>query len=142
MPTSRLKVTSVKFRVQTVQNRRIKLSSDRLDLDLLDDLFGKTIRQETARQRRIDATALEIKDFVFFELADRRSMCALHVIGKNLKLRLRVHLCFVRQQQILVSLLRVGQLRAVANEDFAVEDRSRLAVENALVKLMTRAVRL
>src|SRR2546426_4785667 len=142
MPTSRLKVTSVKFRVQTVQNRRIKLSSDRLDLDLLDDLFGKTIRQETARQRRIDATALEIENLVRFQLTDSGAMCALHVIGKNLKLRLRVHLGFVRQQQILVSLLRVGQLRAMTHKNFAVEDRPRLAVENAFVKLMTGAVRL
>ena len=69
-------------------------------------------------------------------------MRALHVVGKNLELRLRVHLCFVRQQQVLVRLLRVGQLRAVAHEDLAVEDRPRLAVENALVKLMTGAVRL
>src|SRR6266567_9166885 len=98
MPTSRLKVTSVQFRVQTVQNRRIKLSSDRVDLDLLDDLFGKTIRQEIARRFRPDATALEIEDFVRLQLTDGGAMSAFHVVSKNLKLRLGIHLCFVRQQ--------------------------------------------
>ena len=69
-------------------------------------------------------------------------MSAFHVVSKNFELWFGIHLGFVRQQQILVSLLRVGQLRAMTHKNFAVEDRPRLAVENAFVKLMTSAVRL
>ena len=128
--------------MQPIQHSRIQLAPYRINLDLLNHLFRKTVRQEVAREFRPDAAAFKIKELVFFELADCRSMRALHIIGKNLKLGLGVHLRIVGQEQVLVRLLRVGQLRAVTHKNFAVENRTRLAVEDALIKLMTGAVRL
>src|SRR5712692_6596458 len=133
---------NLQIRSQPVQNRRVQLSLDRWDLDLLDHFLGKAVSQNVARELRPDAAAFEIKELVFLELADRRTMRTLHIIGENFELGLGIHLRIVGQQQILVRLLRVGQLRAMAHKHFAVEDRPRLAVENALVKLMAGAVRL
>src|SRR6185503_7030251 len=108
----------------------------------LDHFFRKAVSQHVASQRGVDAAALQIEKLVLIELSDRRSMCALDVIRKDFKLRLGIDARFRRKQEILVGLLRVGLLRAMSHENLAVENRSRFAVENALVKLMTGAPRL
>ena len=69
-------------------------------------------------------------------------MRALHVVGKDLELRLGVDRRVVGEQQRPVGLLGVGLLRVLTNDDLAVEHRARLAAENALVDLVARAVRL
>ena len=69
-------------------------------------------------------------------------MRALHVVGEDLELRLRVDRRVVGQQQRPVGLLGVGLLRVLADDDLAVEHRARLAAEDALVDLVARAVRL
>src|SRR4030095_7339206 len=58
------------------------------------------------------------------------------------ELRLGVHARLRREQEILVALLGVGLVRALADEDAAVEDGARALVEDALVVLPARAVRL
>ncbi len=49
-------------------------------------------------------------------------MSALHVVGMDFKLRLRVHLRLIGQEQVAVGLLRVGFLRVFAHDDPPVED--------------------
>src|SRR5712692_10534693 len=137
-----LSSANLQIRAQPIQNSRIELSLERCDLNLLDHFFGEPVSQKVAREFRSKAAAFEIKDFVFFQLTNRRAMRALHVIGKNLKLWFGIHLRFVRQQQVLIRLQRVGLLRAVTHKDFAIEDRPRLAIENAFVELMAGAMRL
>ena len=72
-----------------------------------------------------DAARAQVEHRVLVELADRRAVRALHVVGEDLELRLRVDLRVVGQQQRLVRLLRVGLLRVLADDDLAVEDRAR-----------------
>jgi len=89
-----------------------------------------------------DPARLEIKKFFRIDLANRGAVRALHVVGVNLKLRLRVDACLLGQQQVLVRLYRVGLLRAFANEDLAVENRPAVVIENPFVQLVTAAMRL
>ena len=90
---------------------------------------------------RRQAARLQIEQRLFVELADRRAVGALHVVGEDLELRVRVDLRVVGQQQRAVGLLRVGLLRVVPDDDPAVEHRLRLAGEDALVELVAGAVR-
>jgi len=66
---------------------------------------------------------------------------ALHVVGEDLELRLRVHVRAPREQQVPALLCRVGELGALAHEDAAVEHRMGLAAHDALVQLPARPVR-
>ena len=69
-------------------------------------------------------------------------MLALHVVGQDLELRGRVHERLAGEEQVPVHLPGVGLLRAGAHHHQPVEDAARLAVEDALVELAARAVRL
>ena len=89
-----------------------------------------------------DAARAQIEHRVLVELPDRRAMRALHVVGEDLELRLRVDLRLVGQEQRLVGLLRVGLLRVLPDDDLAVEDGARAAGQDALVELVARAMRL
>ena len=62
--------------------------------------------------------------------------------AQNLQLRLGVDHGVVGEHQVLVGLLGIGLLRVLADEDLAVEDRVRLAVQDALVQLVAGGVRL
>ena len=68
-------------------------------------------------------------------------MRASHVVGIDLQLGLGVDGRVFGQYQVLVRLLGVGFLRVLTDEDLAVEDRVRLARQNALIELVARAVR-
>ena len=111
-------------------------------LHALEDLAGKRVNQHVARLEVGQAARAQIENRVVVELPDRRAVRALHVVGKDLELRLGVDRRVVRQQQRPVGLLRVGLLRVDAHDDLAVEDRARAAAEDALVDLVARAVRL
>ena len=76
-----------------------------------------------ARLGLADAAGAQVEDRVRVELADRRAVRALHVVGEDLELRLGVDQGVARQQQVLVRLLRVGLLRVRPDDDLAVEDR-------------------
>src|SRR5262249_45516949 len=83
----------------------------------------------------------QIEQLFVFQLPNGRAVSALHVVGENLQLRLRVHVGVGRQQQVFIQLPRVGQQRAFAHEDLAVENRARTPVENTLIKLVTGRMR-
>ena len=70
----------------------------------------------------VEAARAQVEDRVLVELADRRAVRALHVVGEDLELRLGVDRRVVGQQQRPVGLLGVGLLRVVPDDDLAVED--------------------
>ena len=113
-----------------------------VDADPVQHLASKRVNQHVARIFRVDAARAQVEHRVFVELADRRAVRALHVVGEDLELRLGVDLRVVGEQQRLVGLLRVGLLRVLPDDDLAVEDGARPAGQDALVDLVARAVRL
>ena len=73
-----------------------------------------------------DAARAQVEQRLLVELADRRAVRALHVVGVDLQLRLGVDLRVVGEQQVMVGLLGVGLLRVLADDDPAVEDAVRV----------------
>ena len=69
-------------------------------------------------------------------------MRALHVVGVDLELRLRLDLGVVAEQQVLAGLVGVGLLRVLVDVDVSGEDAGRAVVQDALVELVALAVRL
>ena len=88
------------------------------------------------------AAGAQVEDRLVVELADRRAVRALHVVGEDLELRLGVDRRAVGQEQRAVRLLGVGLLRVLPDDDLAVEHRARRAAQDALVDLVAAAVRL
>ena len=127
-------------RIQSIQNCRIKLLTNRVDLYLANHFFGKAIGQQIARQVGMNPTSFQVKQFVFLNLPDGSPVGTLNVVSENFKLRLRVHTRLIRQQQVLVRLHSVSLLRIVTHKNFAVEDSARLAIKNTLVELVTGAM--
>ena len=78
-----------------------------------------------ARRRLVDARGLQVEERVLVELADRRAVLHFTSSAKISSCGLRVDLDVVRQQQVLVRLLRVGLLRVRAHDDLAVEHAAR-----------------
>src|SRR6185369_12869122 len=110
------------LRMQLTQHYLIQLRSNRVDLDLADDFLGKTVSQQTAAQFGIDSARLQVEQLFLVDLSDRRAVRALHIVGVNLQLRLRVDARLLRQQQVLVRLHRIGLLCALTHEDLAVKN--------------------
>ena len=98
------------------------------------------MNQHVARLEERQAAGAQIEDRILVELADRRPVRALHVVGEDLQLRLGVDQRVVREQQRAVGLFRVGLLRVLAHDDLAVEHRPGTPAENALVDFVARAV--
>ena len=69
-------------------------------------------------------------------------MRALDVVGVDLELGFGIDARVVREQLVLVGLVGVGLLCGLVHVDLAAKDTARLAAENALVELVTLAVRL
>src|SRR6476660_9219278 len=88
----------------------------------------------------MNPSRLQVKQFVLLNLPDGSPVCTLNVVSENLKLRLRIHTRLIRKQEVFVRLHSVSLLRIMTHKNFAVEDRARLAVKNALVKLVTGAM--
>ena len=95
---------------------------ERLDLNPVQHVARERVDQHVTRLLQVEASRLQIKDRVLVELTHRGAVRALHVVGENLELRLRIDLRIVGEQQRLVRLLGVGLLRVRPYDDFAVED--------------------
>src|SRR5262245_4291541 len=65
-------------RVQMRQHRVVQLRSNRIDLDLADYFFGKTVSQEAACKLGIHAARLQVEQFFLIDLTHRRTVRALH----------------------------------------------------------------
>jgi hypothetical protein len=64
-----------------------------------------------------------------------------NVVGEDFQLRLRVDRRFVRKQNVVVLLERIGFLRFFLDVDLAVENAGCAVVENSIVILVPLAVR-
>src|SRR5882724_3404613 len=126
--------------IEPIQNCLVKLGPNRFDLYLANHLFRETIGQKITGQIVMKSASFQIKQLVFVNLPDGRAMRTLHIVSKDLKLRLGVDPGFVRQRQLLIRLHCVGLLRIVANKNLAIENRTRFAVQNTFIELMAGAV--
>src|SRR4029079_12783179 len=111
---------------------------ERLQLDLRDHVRRKCVSEQPLRLSRTDPSAPHIEERSLIEPADRRAMRTLHVVGKNLELRLRIDAGRIGKQKIVVALLSICLLRFGMNVDLAVEYSVRASVEYSLVQLMAR----
>src|SRR4051812_14934159 len=127
---------------QALPDQSLQLHPYRLERHLADNLCGKGIRQQPFGFPRRHSTALCVKERDIVQAPDGGTVRALHVIRKDLQLRLGVDLGGVAQQEIPVGLLCVSLLRFGANENLAVEHCPRMVVENALIDLPAATVRL
>ncbi len=98
--------------------------------------------QHVARLGVGEPSRAQVEDRLVVELSDRRAVRALHVVGENLELRLRVDARTVGQEQGAVGLLGVGLLGVLPDDDLPVEHRARGAAEDSLVDLVAAVVRL
>ena len=108
-------------------------------LDAFDRLAEERLDQQRLGFRRRNAARHQIELQLLVERAGGGAMAALHVVGKNLKLRLVVGLGAIGQQQRLGHHLGVGLLRAVAHDDAALEHAVGLVVEHRLEHLAALA---
>ena len=119
--------------MEFLQQQFLQLTAQRGDFDAVDDVLREGIGQQVAGIRETDAARLQVEHCFGVQLADGRAVRAAHVVGQNLQFGLGVDDGVVGEHQVLVGLLGVGLLRVLADEDLAVEDRARVAVQNALV---------
>ena len=114
--------------------------SQRLDVDALDHLARESVDEQAARLVLAQAARAQVEHGVRRHLSDRRAVLALHVVGVDLEIGLGVDQAVLGEQQVLVVDLGVGLLRAFPDDDRAVEDGPRLAVEHSFIELAARAV--
>src|SRR5215469_5555689 len=109
--------------------------------DSLQYLITKRVHHQRPRCCLVYAPRSHIKDGFLVDMADRRSVAALDVVGQYLELGLGINLGVRRQQQVLVALLRVSLLCVFSDNYGTIENACRPAGENPLVILPAAAVR-
>src|SRR5207253_7164895 len=114
----------------------LELSSQRLYRDAADDLVGEGVGQKLSGRVMVDAARAQVKNGLVVKLPNAGAVSALHIVGVNLELRLRVDHGVVRQEQRLVRLLGVGLLSVLVDINLAVENAVSPVVQDALVKLV------
>src|SRR5262249_22443077 len=129
-------------RLESRNQQPVEPALERRDHDPADNLARERVGQQTTRRLEAEAAGAQVEDRVLFEPADRRSVSALDVIGKDLQLRLGVDHGILGQEQVLVGLLGVRLLSVLVYVDLAVEPPLRSPGEDALVELAAAAVRL
>src|ERR1035437_1985426 len=115
--------------------------AQRLYFDAIHHILRESVSQQAGGLAFADAARLQVEERFAVELADGGAMGAAHIVGEDLQLGFGIHHGVVGEDQVLVSLLGIGLLGVLADDDFAVEDGVRLAVEDALVELVAGAVR-
>src|SRR5450759_252689 len=115
--------------------------AQRLYFDAIHHVLRESVSQQAAGLAFADAARLQVEERFAVELADGGAMGAAHIVGEDLQLGFGIHHGVVGEDQVLVSLLGIGLLGVLADDDFAVEDGVCLAVEDALVELVAGAVR-
>ncbi len=82
-----------------------------------------------------NAARLQVIKGLRVELSHGRAVTAFDVVGINFKLRLCIHLGTVREQQIVVGLLRVGSVCADMDNCLAVPDTASIPGGNSPIVL-------
>ena len=122
-------------------NQAFDKSSNQWFFHAIEALTGKGVQQQLPRSSLLDSARAQIEQSILIDLADRRAMGALHVIGMDLQLRLGVNSRVIGEQQIAVRLFGVGLLRVLMDNDAPVEYSMRLRIQNSVVELAAFAVR-
>ena len=128
--------------LQPLPHQPVQFLPRRSKAHAVGDFAGERVNQHAPRRLRIQAAGAQIKNRLLVQLPDRRAVRALHVIGVNLQLRLRVHGRFIGKEEVLVRLFGVGLLRDLLHKNPAMENAFRFVVENAVEIFMAGAVRL
>src|SRR5436190_11352841 len=69
---------------QLIEQRRLERGPQRVDLHAVEDLRRERVDQHVARVGVGQAARAEVEDGLVVELADRRPVRALHVVGEDL----------------------------------------------------------
>ena len=88
-----------------------------------------------------NAARVQVEQHGLVELARRRAVRALDVVGVDLELGLRVHLGARRQQNRLVKLVAVGLLGVLADQDLSLEHSARRVADHTHGKFHARSRR-
>ena len=102
----------------------------------------KIVDQDLSRRGLVHTAGAQVEKCVIIEASHRRAVAALDVVSVDLKARNAVDHRVIGQQQVPVGLVRVGLLAVARDEDLPVEHAAGPAVQDALVELAARAVRL
>src|SRR5215211_7986334 len=78
---------------------------ERCQLEALEYVGGKRVGQKLPRHRHSNSPAAQIKQRRLVEPSHCRPMSALHIVGEDLELRLRVDARMTREKEIVVALL-------------------------------------
>src|SRR5262245_8902211 len=97
----------------------------RLVRDLREHVVGEGVHEEVAGLERSEATGAQVEQRRLVESADRGAVRASNVVRVDLELGARVDDRAVREDEVLVRLLRVRLLRVLPHDDPAVEDGAR-----------------
>jgi hypothetical protein len=127
-------------RINPLGNLASQGRSQRGDREAIQNFPGKPIQQERSRRGQIQAATATVKQLRFFQLADRGTVGALHIIRNDFQLWLGVHPRLGRQQQIAVELGGVGLLCIMIHKNPSIEDRVAPIVRDALVQLIGGSV--
>src|SRR6185503_16506955 len=125
-----------------VERHPLQYFAHRVDLDGLECVGGERVGEQPPRVLGAHAAALHVEERLLVDLPHRRAVRALHVVGEDLELRLRVDVGGLGEQQRLARLLAVRLLRDRVHVHLAVEHAMRAPVEDALVQLAAEAIRL
>jgi hypothetical protein len=113
---------------------------DRLDLYPAYDVARKGIGEQISGGVAAYSASPQVEQSLLIELAYRCAMRAPHIIREYLQLRLRIDQGVRRKQEVLVGLVGIGFLSILANDDLAVENSSRFAVQDSFVQFPAGAV--
>ena len=100
------------------------------------DVFEESLQEQSLRLGEGDAALLEIEQGVGVELACGGTVGALDVVGVDLQLRARAHLCLAREKDIAVGLEGLGFLRIGQDLEFAVERSAGTVGQHVLEELV------
>src|SRR5262249_45034732 len=82
---------------ESLERGALEPLADRVDLDRLQHVGGERVREQPPSERIGDPSALQIKEGRLVDLAHRGAVGALHIVGEDLELRLRVDVRGVRK---------------------------------------------
>ena len=112
-----------------------QLISDAGNTYRFNNLGGEPANQNSFRFSFRNTTALEVKNSIGIDLADRRAVETPDVVVSNFKLRFRIDLSLSGEKQVFTVLYRVRLPGILVNRDRAIKNTLCVPGENTLVQL-------